>query len=220
MIISAVGQIQQLLPMKAVHGLGGGRFGEGGIRWLMLFRLQDICFCHSVLSPAYPVPGTFFSCVLEQVCSCSQGWLETTDRRKSNKGSRCVRRSLWTKCWMQCTQKSLSHLRAWKAIKLFLKWLRILLSRQQHSKEKNLSSKVCNGSFEDYLGVLNTDLISAYDKFDFWRIVPTLGNKLVFFISILASLGYTENKLNFPIKSLDLVYLFPSGIANLELSLQ
>lgn len=32
-------------------------------------------------------------------------------------------RSLWTKCWMPCPHKSLSHFRAWKEIKLFLESL-------------------------------------------------------------------------------------------------
>lgn len=71
-MISAVGQIQQLLPMKAVYVHGDGRVGEEGIRWLTIFRLHDICFCGSGHFSAHPVFDTFFSSVLEQLCSYSQ----------------------------------------------------------------------------------------------------------------------------------------------------
>ena len=75
-------------------------------------------------------------------------------------------------------------------------------------------------SFKDSLGMLNTDLILAYYKLGFWRIVSTSGNKLGFFFPVLASLIYTESKLKPLVKSLVLVYFFSSGIANLELCLK
>lgn len=76
MMISAAGQIQQLLPMKIACGHCGGRVGEGGlershngIKCSTLFSWLDISFWHS---PAQPVPDTFFSDVLEQVCFYSE----------------------------------------------------------------------------------------------------------------------------------------------------
>lgn len=52
--------------MKAVCGQPGGRAEEGGvgrthngIKRSTLFRLLEICFCHSGHSPAQPVPDTF-----------------------------------------------------------------------------------------------------------------------------------------------------------------
>lgn len=75
--------------MKAVCGHGGGRAEEGGvgrthngIKWSTLFRLLDICFCHSGHSPAQPVPDTFLLMYLNRYVPRVK-----TDKREQSKGS-------------------------------------------------------------------------------------------------------------------------------------
>lgn len=75
--------------MKAVCGHSGGRAEEGGawrthngIKWSTLFRLLDICFCHSGHSPAQPVPDTFFLMYLNRYVL-----IVKTDKREQSRVS-------------------------------------------------------------------------------------------------------------------------------------
>lgn len=75
--------------MKAVCGHGGGKAEEGGvgrphngIKWSTLFRLLDICFCHSGHSPAWPVPDTFLLMYLNSYVP-----IVKTDKREQSRGS-------------------------------------------------------------------------------------------------------------------------------------
>ena len=122
-------------------------------------------------------------------------------------------------CGIQCTRKVLSHFIICKAVKLFLKCKSYRL--YSSTLKRSFIVRFVMESFKDYLGMLNTDLILAYCKLDFWRIIPTLENTRVFFFLILPSLDYIESKSNLPAKSLDLICLSPhSGIVNLELCLK
>lgn len=76
--------------MKAVCGQSGGRAEEGGvgrshdgIKWSTLFRLLDICFCHSGHSPALPVPDTFVLMYLSRYVPVVKTD-KRTEQRKSN----------------------------------------------------------------------------------------------------------------------------------------
>lgn len=98
-----------------------------GTRWSTVFRLLDTCFGHSGHSLAQPVTDTLFLAYLGRyvpIIKTSKG-----EKRESNKGAKCVLRSLWVKCWMQFTLKTFIYFRACKGVKLFLIWLQIFLWR-------------------------------------------------------------------------------------------
>lgn len=88
--------------------------------------------------------------------------------------------------------------------KAFLKWLQILPSYSSTPKRSFIVRFVME-SFKDYLGMLNTDLILAHYKLDSWKIIPTLGNKLVF-SSLFAFSGLHWKQIKSPsqISGLDL----------------
>jgi hypothetical protein len=88
------GQIQQLLPIKAICGHGSGRVGEGrlrkshnGIKWSTFFGLLDICFYYSGRSSAPPVPDMIFLIPIVKTD-------KRTEQRKSNKVAKHVLKSL------------------------------------------------------------------------------------------------------------------------------